>query len=158
MAIAETENGVGVVAGTAVGFEIGVALGAILIAGGQNVDATVVFGVALGAGDVFRGDVMVDGAVMATEAGRVFGFFGEGVGGFYMASGAVVGEDSVSFGHFAAAVDASVFGDDQPDDPGESQSGHEDAESQFGGLQRSRPFEIVQVDALSEFFSCACAC
>jgi hypothetical protein len=75
-----------------------------------------------------------------------------------VASDAVVGENGVRFGHFAAAVDAGILGEDEPSNPGQREQGKQDGQAQFGALQRRRPFEIVQVDALREFFRCASAC
>jgi hypothetical protein len=100
---------------------------------------------------------MVYWPIVAGEAGAVGGFGGKSAGLLEVARGAFFFEDGVGCGHAAAAVDAGIFGERAFSDPHQCEEREQDAEPQFGALQRRRPFEIVQVDALRQLFCCACS-
>ena len=61
-------------------------------------------------------------------------------------------EDGVRRGHAAAAVYMSVFVERVPENPQYCQDRHEKTQPELGAFQRSRPLEIVKIDALCEFF------
>ena len=51
-----------------------------------------------------------------------------------------------------------VAGESTPDDPEKRKQRQREAEPKLGALERRRPLEIIEVDALRELFGCACAC
>jgi len=134
-----------------------VTLGASLVAGSGNVNAAPVFGVAGGA--IGRGNArgVMRGAVVATKAGAVGSFSGKCARLLDVASGAFFFEDRMSARHAAARVDAVVAGEAAPGDPEERGERQDQAQPELGALERCRPLEIVEVDALGELFSCACS-
>ena len=100
---------------------------------------------------------MVDRAVVAVEASAVGGFGGKGAGLLEVAGGAFLFQDGMGAGHAATGVNTMIAREAAPSDPNEREERQERAEPEFGALQRGRPLEIVEVDALGEFFGCACA-
>ena len=75
-----------------------------------------------------------------------------------MASGAFFFENRVWFGQTAAAVNARVFEKRPFRNPHKRKKRQQQAKPESCTLQRRRPLEIIEVDALREFFCCACAC
>ncbi len=51
-----------------------------------------------------------------------------------------------------------VAGETTPGDPDQREQRQQKAEPEFRALERGRPLEIIEVDALGEFLCCACAC
>ena len=158
MAVLETLNVALEVWLAAVGLQVGVTFGAALIAHGGDRHASAMFRVACGAIGSFCGSGMVCGAIMASEASAIGGFCGKRVSLLKVASGALFFEDGMRGRHSSAAVDAVVAADGVPRNPRDGQSGRENTHQQLGALEWRRPLEIVQVDALREFFGCACTC
>ena len=101
---------------------------------------------------------MVDGAIVAGEASVAGGFCGKGPGLLHMAGGALFFENGVGSGHPAAGIHAMIAGKTMPGDPNESEQRQQKTEPKFCALERRRPLEIVEVDALGELLCCACAC
>jgi hypothetical protein len=66
-------------------------------------------------------------------------------------------EHSVRRGHAAAAVDPRIFVERVPGNPQYGQDRREKTQPELGALQWSRPLEIVEIDALREFFGGACS-
>ena len=64
----------------------------------------------------------------------------------------------MSFGEAAATINARVSENGAFGNPSERKQGQQETEPKFRALQRRRPLEVVEVDALREFLSCACAC
>ena len=160
VAVGEAFNISGVVQLTLCNAQVGVAFGAGLIASGGKLDPATMFHVAGGTGGDGGGDLVfvVGRAVVAGEAGGVGGGGGELAGLGNMAGGALFFEDGVWGAHASAGVDAGIAGKAVKGEPDEGERGHEDGEQQLGALEGRGALEIVQVDALREFFSCACAC
>ena len=69
-----------------------------------------------------------------------------------MARRALRFEDGVLGGHSAAAVDTRIFVERMPRNPRDRQDWQKKAQPELGTLERSRPLEIVEIDALREFF------
>ena len=132
-------------------------LGASLIGRRLNIDAAAVFRVAGGALEILGFHQMVRRAVVAGQARAVLGLGGKNAGLLQVAGGAFPFEDGVSGAHASAGVDARVFGETAPADPGDRDERKKQAEPKFRTLVLRRPLEIVEVDALGELFSCACA-
>src|SRR6267154_4813289 len=145
---------------TAVGPEIGMAYRAGLIADSGNINPAFVFCVALGAGEFFSAadaDGVMRGPIVALETGVVGSLRGERAGFLHVTGHTFFFEDRMSLRHMPARVHALVSGKTAPRDPSQCQQRQQQAEPEFGALQRRRPLEIVEVDALREFFCCACA-
>ena len=66
-------------------------------------------------------------------------------------------EDGVRRGHAAAAVYVSIFVERVPENPQYGQHRRDQTQPEFSALQRSRPLEIVEIDALREFLGGACS-
>ena len=133
------------------------AFGAGLAAGGGNVDAATMFGVAGGAGQGVRLRRVVDGAVVTGKATAVGGFCGEDAGLLQVAGRAFLFKDGVGGAHASAGIDAGIFGEGAPGNPGQREDREKEAQPEFGVLVEGWPLEIVEVDALGEFFCCACS-
>ncbi len=71
-----------------------------------------------------------------------------------MAEVTLLFKNSVRLGKTAAAVNERALEKSAPGDPKESEQGKQQAEPEFRALQRRRPFEIVEVDALSQLLCC----
>ena len=69
-----------------------------------------------------------------------------------MARRASLFEDGVRRGHAATAVYARIFVERVPGNPDYRQDRYEKAQPELGAFQRSRSLEIVEIDALREFF------
>jgi hypothetical protein len=138
--------------------QISMTFGASLIARGGNIDSAAMLTVANCACDGFCCASVVIGAVVAGEASRVCDVSGELASLPQVADRAFFFEDSVRPRESAAAVNPRVFKNAALGDPDERKQRQQDAEPQFGALQRRRPLEIVEVDTLREFFSRAGAC
>jgi hypothetical protein len=95
---------------------------------------------------------------VAGEASDVDGFRGKYAGLSRMTRGAFFFQDGMRFRQTAAAVDAQVFQDSPSGDPDKHEQRQQETEPESGPLHRRRPLEIVEVDALRQFFCCACAC
>lgn len=96
-------------------------------------------------------------AVVAIEAGVIGSFCRKLSRLAHMTGRALFFEDRMSTGQAAAAVHAGITGQAFFSDPRESKQQQHNAEPKLGALERCRPLEIVEVDALREIFSCACA-
>ena len=125
MAILATADVGGVLRGASKSAEITVALRAVLVGGGRNIDAAAMFHVASGAVELFGGNLFESGLVMAGAimAGKTCGV--EGFSGIRVCLGQVTGgafffEDGVSGTETSAAIDAAVFGDEVYSDPDQS--------------------------------------
>ena len=95
------------------------------------------------------------GAVVAVEAGVVDGFRGKCTSDLQVAGGTFFFENGMRFGELATTVNAGVFEKSASGDPEERKQRKQEAEPEFRALQQRRPLEIVQVDALREFFCCS---
>src|SRR5262245_35659767 len=91
---------------------------------------------------------MVNGAVMAGEAGGIFGLGAEVTGLLDVAGGTLRFENGVRFAEAPAGIDAGIALGEVIRDPEESDKRKQKAEPEFGALEPRRPFEIVEVDAL----------
>ena len=69
-----------------------------------------------------------------------------------MARRALLFEDGVRRGHAATAVHTRIFVERVPGNPDYRQDRYEKAQPELGAFQRSRSLEIVEIDALGEFF------
>jgi len=159
MPVFEAANVGCVMRSTAVGPEIGMAYRAGLIADSGNINPAFVFCVALGAGEFFSAaDAygVMRGPIVALETGVVGSFRGERARFLHVTRHTFFFEDRMSLRHRPARVHALVSGKTAPGDPTQCQQRQQQAEPEFGALQRRRPLEIVEVDALREFFCCAC--
>ena len=96
--------------------------------------------------------------IVAVEASAVGSFRRKSARLLDVTGGAFFFENCVRPRHAAAAVDAVVAGKSAPRNPDERAKRQQETEPEFGALQRRRPLEIVQVDALRELFCSACAC
>src|SRR6267142_6681827 len=142
----------------AAGLQIGVTFGASLIAGSDNVDAPAVFGVARRARGSCYLCCVVNGPVMAAQASGVGSLSGKCAGSLQMPRRAFSFEHGVRCAHAARRIDAIISGKSSPRDPEERDQWQQQAEQEFGALQRRRPLEIVEVDTLREFLRCTCSC
>src|SRR5437879_4768579 len=100
----------------------------------------------------------MDGAVVTVEASVVNHFRGKYTGLLHMARSAFIFKNDVRLGQTSAAVNARVFENSMFGDPHEREQRQQGTQPEFGALQRRRPLEIIQVDALRELFCRACAC
>ena len=100
----------------------------------------------------------MDGAVVAGQACIAGGLCGKGAHLLHVAGGALFFENGVGLGHSPAGIHTMVAGKTTPGDPEQREQRQQEAEPEFGALQRRRPFEIIKVDALGELLCCACAC
>ena len=131
-----------------------------LIADSGNINPALVFCVALGAREFLSAadaDGVMRGPIVALETGVVGSFRGERARFLHVTRHTFFFEDRMSLRHTPARVHALVSGKTAPRDPRQCQQRQQQAEPEFGALQRRRPLEIVEVDALREFFCCACA-
>ena len=129
-----------------------------LVAGSANVHAAAVLAMTSGAFECLPLIGMMDWAVVAGQASVVGGLRGKRAGLLDVARSAFFFEDRVCLGHPAAGIDAMVAGKTARCDPNECKQRQQQAEPEFRALQRRRPLEIIEVDALREFLCCACAC
>ena len=143
---------------TPVHFQVRVAFGATLVTRGVDIHAAAMLTMACRAGQRFSLINVMDRPVVTREAGRVGSLGGKCAGLLHMAAGAFLFEDGVSFRHASAGIHAVITGKAAPGDPHQCQQRQQQAQPEFGSLQRRRPLEIVEVDALREFLGCACAC
>ena len=97
---------------------------------------------------------VVNGAIVAREAGSVAGLRAEKPGHLKMAGVAFRGEDGVGGRHLSAAVHSLVAGDPMPDEPQHSQKRHGQREPETPAPKRMRALEIIHVNALGSFFCC----
>ena len=97
---------------------------------------------------------MVDGAIVARFAALVTGFGAESTRFFYVAGVAMRGKHGVGGGNTTSAVHVVVAEDGKPTEPQKrgDWSGHRENEAQAPEWMRA--LEIIQIDALSEVFSC----
>ena len=72
-----------------------------------------------------------------------------------MARRALLFEDGVRRGHAATAVYPRIFVERVPENPGYRQDRYKKTQPKLGAFQRSRSLEIVEIDALREFFGSA---
>jgi hypothetical protein len=98
---------------------------------------------------------MVRGTVVAIEAGAVGSFYGKNAGLLNVAGGTLFFKNGMCPRQAAGAVDAGIAGQALFGDPKDSQQREKEAEPELGPLERRRPLEIVQVDALGKLFGCA---
>src|SRR5712692_4276901 len=135
--------------------QVAVAFSASLIAGGGDILAAAVFRVARFAGRSRRLRGVVYGPVVAGEASVVGSLRRKCASLLRVTGSAFFFEDGVRFREVAAAVNARVFENGAFGNPEEREQGKQEAEPEFGALERRRPLEIVEVDALREFLRCA---
>lgn len=69
-----------------------------------------------------------------------------------MARRALFFQDGVWRGHAATAVHARISVKPVPGNPHDRQSRQKNTQKQLGAFQRSRSLEVVEIDALGEFF------
>ncbi len=93
---------------------------------------------------------MMSRAIVAGEAGAIGGSCGKRFGLAQMAGGALFFQNGVGTRQAAAAVDVGIARQAFFCDPKESQQKEHKADPQFGALERRRPLEIIEVDALCE--------
>jgi len=140
-------------------FQMGMALRATDVAGGDDVYAAAVLDVARCTGGDIRAHLIfvVHGAVVAGKASGVCGFGREFSGLLHVARGALLLEHGVGFTHAAAGVDPRIAGEAAPGDPADGEQRSEDDEEESGTFERGGALEIVQVNALRHRFGCACS-
>ena len=134
-----------------------VATGTCLIPNGGKVGRAAMFGMARRAAGCGSLGGMMGWAIVAGEAGAVGSFRRKCFGLAHVAGGTLFFEDGVGSGQAAAAVNAGIAGQAFFGDPKEGQQQEHEAEPKLGALERRRPLEIIQIDALGELFRCACA-
>src|SRR6266404_4023098 len=100
----------------------------------------------------------MEGAVVAVEASVVGSLRGKCAGHLHVTGGTFFFKNGMRFGQAPARVHAMVFGKTAPRDPGGRDREQQNTEPKFGALQRRRPLEIVEIDALREFLCCARPC
>ena len=100
---------------------------------------------------------MVDRTVMTRETSLILDLGREDRGLLDVARCALRFEDGVRRRHAAAAVDPRIFVECVPENPQYGQHRREKTQPELSALQRSRPLEIVEIDALREFFGGACS-
>jgi hypothetical protein len=101
---------------------------------------------------------MMDGPVVAVETGGVRHFGGKCACRSQVACSAIFFQHRMRFAHAAAGVDAMITRKAAPGNPNHGKQRQREAKPEFGALQRCRPFEIVEVNALRELFCCTCSC
>ena len=74
-----------------------------------------------------------------------------------VAGGALLGQHGVCGGQASRRVHAAVAPQSVPGKPHNRKRRESRRKQEAPVAQRMRPFEIIQVDALREFFSCACS-
>jgi hypothetical protein len=137
------------------------ACSARLVAGGAEINAAAMFGVAFGTSEfsfVNETDRVMDGAVVTREAAQVGSLRGECSGLLHVARSAFSFKDRMRCRQPAAAVNAGILVKSAFRDPNKREQWQQEAKPEFRALQRRRPLKIIQVDALREFLCCACAC
>src|SRR5271169_2774613 len=102
MAIRKAEDRVGVIRRAAISLQVSVALRAVFIARGPQIDSAAMLVVALRASHIFGGHVMMNRAVVATKASTVFSFLREDAGLLHVARRAIIGKHRVRLGHASA--------------------------------------------------------
>jgi hypothetical protein len=95
---------------------------------------------------------------MTGETRIVRSLRGRGPGLLQVARSAFFFQNGMRFREPPAAINARVFKNSPFSDPNECQERQQHAEPEFRTLQRRRSLEIIQVDALRQFFRCPCAC
>ena len=95
---------------------------------------------------------------MAGEARVISYLRGKRACRLQMASRAIFFQHRVRFAHAAAGIDAMIAGKAAPRNPHQCEQRQQEAQPEFRALQQRRPLEIVEVDALREFFCGACPC
>jgi len=91
---------------------------------------------------------VVDRAVMTRETSLILDLGREARGLLDVTRRALRFEDGVRRGHAAAAVDPRIFVERVPENPHYRQGRREKTQPELGAFQRSRPLEIVEIDAL----------
>ena len=132
-------------------------LGAGFFAWRGNIYAAAMLGVARGAIWSVHLTGVVDRAVMTRETRLILDLGREDRGLLDVTRRALRFEDGVRRGHAAAAVYPRIFVECVPENPQYGQHRREKTQPELSALQRSRPLEIVQIDALREFFGGACS-
>src|SRR4029077_8839261 len=94
--------------------------------------------------------LMMVWAVVAVEASGVSRFRGKCAFSSQVASRAVFFQHRMCFAHAGAGIDAMIARKPAPHNPNQREQRHHEAEPEFRTLQRRRPLEIVEVDALCE--------
>src|SRR6266403_5969291 len=101
---------------------------------------------------------MMNRSVMAVEASGVSRLHGKCTYRSQVASSAFFLQHRMRFAHAAAGIDAMIAIKAAPGNPNQRDQRKQEAKPELGTLQRRRPFEIIEVDALRKLFCCACAC
>jgi hypothetical protein len=158
MAVLQTANMICDIGPTERRVQIGMTFGASLIAHSGNIDSPAMLTVARAARERFFCIAVVSWAIVAGEASRVRDLGGELAGFPRVAGRAFFFEHGMGIAHPPAGINAIVAGKGAPGNPDQRKQRQQDAEPEFRALQRRRPLEIIQVDALGKFFGCACAC
>lgn len=157
MAILERANVVRKVRSTSMCPKIGVAESAGFCIRSRNVNSSAMFSMARDAIILRIIREMVHWAVMAVETSEHVCLGGEFSWNPVVAGRALFFQYGMGSRQTAAAVDTGIPGQAFSGDPKESQQQEQKAEPELGALQRCRPLEIVEVDALRELLGCACA-
>src|SRR5579863_1381276 len=95
--------------------------------------------------------------VMAREALLIAYFFVEKSHRGRMASGALLGENRVRGRQGPGGIYSAVLANSIPRDPQDGERQGRDGNQKSPVAQRAWPLEIIEVDALREFFGCACS-
>lgn len=101
---------------------------------------------------------MMDGPVVAVETRAVRHFSGKCARRSQVACSAIFFQYRMRFAHATAGIDAMIARKAAPGNPNQGEQRQREAKPKFGALQRRRPFEIVEVNALRELFCCSCSC
>ena len=115
------------------------------------------FGVARRAIGSARLPSMVDRTVMTRETSLILDLGREARGLLDVTRRALRFEDGVRRGHAATAVYPRIFVERVPENPSYRQDRYKKTQPKLGAFQRSRSLEIVEIDALREFFGGACS-
>ena len=141
--------------------KIRMACRARLIAGRGDVDAPPVVGMAFRASHLFSSNDahrVVNRPIVTAKASAVGSFRRKYSRRLQVTSGAFFLENRVRFGQAPAAVNAPIFEKRPCANPHQREQRQQQAKPKFRPLQRRRSLEIVEIDALREFFGCACTC
>src|ERR1700687_5224158 len=141
----------------AAGLQVRVTFCAGLTARSGDVDAPTVFGMTRRASRRWRLRGVMHGAVVAVEASAVGSLGGICASILQVTGNTFLFENGMRFRHTPARVHAMVSGKTAPRNPSEREQGQQETKPEFRALQRRRPLEIVEIDALREFFCCSCA-
>jgi hypothetical protein len=95
----------------------------------------------------------VNRTIVACQASVIRGFCRKLPCSLQVAGSALFFQDGVRFAHASAGINTRIFPGAVPKDPNYCQQWHKRAQQKFYALEGRRPLEIIEVDALRQFFS-----